>query len=509
MSNQYLIGIDIGTSGTKTLLMDQQGAVIKTAIHEYPLHTPKPLWYEQDPMDWWNAVKITIKAVLKDFPHSKDIKAIGLSGQMHGLVALDKNGEVVRPCMIWADLRTGEQCQEVYRKTGGVDGLLKYTNNLMLTGYTGGKIMWFMQNEPKLFERTVVCLNPKDFIRYKLTGELATEVSDASGTGLLDVKNRTWSYDLIDLLGIPRNVIPQCYESPEISGKLTSAVAQDLGLPQGLPVSGGGGDAVMQATGTGIIVEGVVGTTIGTGGIVSVSLDKFHHNPGGKLQFYCNNAPGKWHAMGVSTTVGGAFRWLKDMVGEPEKQVGQHTGEDVYDIVMREAMRVEAGAEGLLFLPHLLGQRCPIDDPDTRAAFVGLTLRHTKPHLFRSLLEGVVLSMRDIYDIFTTMGLKARQIRTSGGATKNQFWQQLQADIFDAEVVTMSGASHGGAYGAAIVSGVGVGIYKNVEEAVQVLKVETSVKPNTTQVKKYDRLFPVYQKLYSALKDTFKQLGGI
>jgi len=509
MPRQLVMGIDVGTSGCKTLLIDETGDVIRRELEENPLSTPQPGWSEQSPEDWWKAVKLTIQRLLKDFDGVSDIKAIGLSGQMHGLVALDEDGRVLRPSILWNDQRTGKQCQEIHEKAGGVEGVLKLTNNRMLPGYTGGKILWVRENEPQVYEKIRRILNPKDYIRFRLTGEYATEVSDASGTGLFNVRERDWSYRLLELLDIPRDWLPQCYESPEISGKVIQSVASGLGLPAGLPVAGGGGDAVVQTTGTGLVEPGILGTTIGTAGIAAMALDRCYDNPEGKLQVFCNNMPDTWHTMGVTLAAGGSLRWFRDVLGGAEKEVSRWTGEEVYEILGREAAKSEPGSEGLLFLPYLIGERCPHADPQAKGAFVGLTLRHNRCHVLRSVFEGVIFSLRDVTELIKEMGITITQIRTSGGGALSNLWRQIHADVFNSEVVTVSGSGEGGAYGAALVAGAGVGMWSSVEEAAQVVKVETrnAAVPKHTEV--YDRLFPVYQGLYSALKESFDHISAI
>lgn len=509
MPRQLVMGIDVGTSGCKTLLIDETGNVIRRELEENPLSTPQPGWSEQNPEDWWKAVKLTIQRLLKDFDGVSDIKAIGLSGQMHGLVALDEAGSVLRPCILWNDQRTGKQCQEIHEKAGGVEGLLKLTNNRMLPGYTGGKILWVRENEPQVYEKIRRILNPKDYIRFRLTGEYATEVSDASGTGLFNVRERDWSYRLLELLDIPRDWLPQCYESPEISGKVTQSVASGLGLPAGLPVAGGGGDAVVQTTGTGLVEPGILGTTIGTAGIAAMALDRCYDNPEGKLQVFCNNMPDTWHTMGVTLAAGGSLRWFRDVLGGAEKEVSRWTGEEVYEILGREAAKSEPGSEGLLFLPYLIGERCPHADPQAKGAFVGLTLRHNRCHVLRSVFEGVIFSLRDVTELIKEMGITITQIRTSGGGALSNLWRQIHADVFNSEVVTVSGSGEGGAYGAALVAGAGVGMWSSVEEAAQVVKIETRNPAVPKHTEAYDRLFPVYQGLYSALKESFDHISAI
>jgi len=509
MARQFIIGIDIGTSGCKSLLIDDQGQVVARALEEYPISTPQPGWSEQNPENWWKAVKITIRQLLKGFNAVGDIKGIGLSGQMHGLVALDKESQVLRPCILWNDQRTEKQCQEIHDRMGGVEALLQLTNNRMLPGYTGGKILWVRENEPHLYEKIKRILNPKDYVRYRLTGEYATEVSDASGTGLFNVLERDWSYKLLEVLDIPKDWLPRCYESPEISGGLMESVASGLGLPAGLCVAGGGGDAVVQTTGTGIVEPGILGTTIGTAGNVTMALDRCFKNPEGKLQVFCNNMPNKWHTMGVTLAAGGSFLWFRDALGEPEKEISKRTGKDVYDILSREASKVEPGSEGLLFLPYLIGERCPHADPHAKGAFIGLTLRHTKSHLIRSIMEGVIFSLRDVTEVIRGMGVPITQIRTSGGGALSRLWRQIHADVFNSEVLTMSNSAEGGAYGAALVAGAGIGIWPSVEEAVRVPKVETENIPIPENVKIYGRLFPIYQDLYQVLKNPFDQISDL
>ena len=509
MAHQYVAGIDIGTSGCKTLIIDDRGRVVARATEEYPLSTPHPGWSEQDPERWWQAVRTTVQRVTHEFEDTGAIKGLGLSGQMHGLVALDSSGHVLRPAILWNDQRTGRQCQEIHQAVGGIAELLKLTNNQMLPGYTGGKILWVRQNEPAIYEKIRFCLNPKDYIRLRLTGEYATEVSDASGTGLFDVRGRMWCRPLLELLDIPGDWLPRCYESPEISGRLMPNVASDLGLPADLPVAGGGGDAVVQTTGTGLVREGILGTTIGTAGIVAMALNRFYDNPEGRLQVFCNNMPGTWHTMGVTLAAGGSLRWVRDMLAGAEREVAKWTGEDVYDVIAREASRALPGSEGLLFLPYLIGERCPYPDPNARGGFIGLTLRHNRSSIMRSVLEGVIFSLRDVSRLIEKMGLPITQIRTSGGGALSSLWRQIHADVFDREVITVSGSAEGGAYGAALVAGAGVGIWPSVAEASQVVAAETNARPIPEHVAVYQRLFPIYSGFYKALKESFDRIAAI
>lgn len=511
---QYLIGIDIGTSGCKSILTDEMGHIEAEAFYGYGLSIPETGWCEQDPAGWWMAVKVTLKQILEGFKPVQDIVGIGLSGQMHGLVLLDKNAEVLRPCIIWADQRTEKQCREVYNRVGGSDELLKLTNNKMLTGYTGGKLLWVRENEPAIYERTKIVLNPKDYIRFMLTGEYATEVSDASGTGLFNVKKREWSYELLDMLNIPRELLPECYESTEVSGNIIKSISDEFGLPAGLPVVGGGGDAIIQSVGSGLVRSGILSATIGTGGQICASLDRYCDNADGKLQLFCNVIPGKWHAMGVMLTAGAALKWLKDLLFGEDHLFGTEAPEElrkgnIYELLDEEASNVEPGSMGLIFLPYLNGERCPYSDPEARGSFAGLNLQHRRPHLVRSVLEGVVFGLRDISEIIKGLGYTPEQVFLSGGGANSSLWRQITADILDRDVLTMKAAAYGGAFGAALIAGTGVGVWPTVEEAAKVLEIGTRNSPIQENTNKYNQLFPIYHGLYGALSEEFKQLARL
>lgn len=504
-----LLGIDIGTSGLKSLLVDEQGKIITSAYREYGLASPHPGWYEQDPEDWWQAAVEVVQELLFRAGDKVDILAVGLSGQMHGMVGLDVNGKVVRPCMIWADLRNGAECEQVYEQVGGLEELLKLTNNRMLTGYTGGKVLWVRNHEPQVYGRIVTVLNPKDYIRFRLTGVCATDVSDASGTGLFDVRKRTWSKALLKALDLPEGLFPHAFESCEISGTISAEASRTMGLRAGTPVMGGGGDAVTQTTGTGLVKEGIFATTIGTGGIVSTALDQPYDNPEGRLQVFCNNIPDKWHSMGVTLSAGGALRWYRDAFAAPEKEIARLTDQDVYDLLMAEAAACPAGSEGLLFLPHLLGARCPEPDPNARGAYIGLTIRHDRRHLLRALIEGITFSLKDMTCLYEQMGVVPDELRTSGGGSRSPFWRQIQADVFNRKIYTMYAAAEGGAYGAALVAGVGAGVWPDMESAAGFISVETTEMPDPSVVPVYEKLFPLYQGLHRTLQATFDGLASL
>ena len=500
-TGQGLIGIDIGTSATKVLVIDATGAIRARHTAGYPLSTPKPGWAEQDPAHWWQAVRAGLEAVREHLDGSITIKAIGLSGQMHGLVPLDAADRVIRPAILWNDQRTARQCAWITERAGGLDGLLAMTSNPMLLGYTGGKIIWMRDEEPANFERLTRFLNPKDHIRLILTGEHATDVSEGSGTGLFDVQNRRWSNDLLGRLDIPLSMVPKAYESHEVTGTIRDSIADQFGLPRGLPVVGGGGDGVIQTTGSGLIDPGTAQTIIGTAGIAACALDHCAANPEGRLQIFCNNAPGRWHCMGVSMNAGGSFAWLRKTLS------AFSDGEVPFDAMTALAEAVPPGAEGLLFLPYLIGERCPHPDPDARGAFVGLTLRHGTGHLVRAAMEGVVYSIREMLELMKPMGLEAHTIRASGGGAASPLWRQIQADALGAEVEIVSGAAEGGAYGAALVAGVGTGAWPDLQAATRTIEVESRTPPDTKAKPAYDAAFEIYRKLYPTLKPRFDEIA--
>ena len=503
MSKKYLIGLDIGTSGTKCILADDEGTVIASSTQEYPLYTPKPGWAEQDPQDWWDAVVRGLKVILgKADVNPADIAGLSYSGQMHGLVALDERLEVIRPSILWCDQRTQAQCDWITEKAGGLEGLLTYTNNQMLTGYTGGKILWLRDEEPDNFARMKVFVCPKDYIRFRMTGSVGIDVSDASGTGFYDVKNRRWSDGLIELAGLDKSIFPEAHESTELAGTVTKEVAALTGLPEGLPCYYGGGDAVIQTTGAGLVKPGTLGVVIGTSGNVSMALDKYEDNPHGDLQLFCGNEPGLWLAFGCTLTAGGAYRWYRDELCKAEDIQAKAEGRNVYDVMGELAEESVPGAHGVVFTPYLTGERCPYPDPNARGSFYGLTLGTKKGDITRSVMEGVTYSLRQLVDIMGSFA-KNEKVYASGGGSVSPLWRQMQADIFNLPVYTMSAASEGGAYGAILVAGVGAGIWKNLGEAVKVIRAETETLPNPENQAAYNDTYEIYGKLYHALKPVY------
>ena len=497
---KYLAGIDVGTSSVKCIVIGDNGEVLSSCSEKYPLYTPQVGWSEQEPHEWWEATQKAIRqAVQKSGVSPSDIVGLGFSGQMHGLVAMDNQDKVLRRAILWNDQRTGEECDDIIRAAGGLEALLGYTNNTMLTGFTGGKILWVKKHEPEVFSRIASFMMPKDYIRFMITGEKATDVSDASGTGLFDVKNRRWSDELIGKLGFDKAMFPRAIESDEVAGYVTAQAAQETGLLAGMPVYAGGGDAVIQTTGMGIVKEGTIGLIIGTSGIVSMSLDSFARNDGGRLQFFCNNDARKWQAFGCQLSSGGSVEWFKEAMYE---------GEGAFKQLDAQADASPAGAKNLLFLPYLTGERCPHADPYARGVFFGLSIAHGKGDMARAVMEGVTFGMKEMYEIILkgNPSLKPVEVISSGGGSRSAVWRQIQADVFGLPVKTLTGAAEGGAYGGAVVAGVGAGVWDSIETAAECLKVETVTEPIGDNVKTLQRLFGIYQGLYIDLKDRFKSL---
>lgn len=500
---KYLIGLDVGTSGAKCIMIDETGRVVASSTQEYPLSTPRPGWAEQDPADWWDGVVRGLRVILeKAKVANEDIAGLSYSGQMHGLVALDENNEVIRPAILWCDQRTQKQCDWITERAGGLEKLLSYTNNRMLTGYTGGKILWLRDEEPDNFARMKTFVCPKDYIRYRMTGEVMIDVSDASGTGFFDTKNRVWSDALIEIAGLDRAIFPRAVESTTLAGRVTREVAALTGLPEGLPCYAGGGDAVIQAVGSGLVKSGVLGVVIGTSGNVTMGLDHYEDNPNGDLQMFCGNEPGLYTDFGCTLSAGGSYRWYRDTLCEGAIAEAKESGRNVYDIMGESAEKSVPGANGVIFTPYLSGERCPYPDPNARGSFYGMSLTTTRGDLTRAVMEGVTYSLRQLVDIFGKMTVNEK-VYTSGGGAFSPLWRQMQADIFDLPVYTMSAASEGGAYGAVLVAGVGAGLWKNLNEAVRVIRPETECHPIPENQEGYRKSYEIYKKLYPALKDVY------
>jgi xylulokinase len=502
------LGIDIGTSGTKTIAIDNKGTILASASAEYPCDHPRPGWSEQDPELWWDATKKTVQQVLGSGKfQANDVAGVGLSGQMHGSVFLDSAGTVIRPALLWNDQRTAVECQEIEAKAGGREALIRLVANPALTGFTAPKLLWVRKHEPAHWDRVRQVLLPKDYVRYRLTGTFATEVSDASGTLMLDVANRRWSSELLAKLDIDPSLLPACFESQEVSAKVSDLGSKATGLPVGTPVVGGGGDQPAGAVGNGIVRQGVVSATMGTSGVVFAHADALGFDPKGRLQRGCHAVPGAWHVMGVVLSAGGSFQWFRNELGKAEVEMARKKGEDPYYLLTDEAALAGPGAEGLFFLPYLTGERTPHFDPDAKGAWVGLTVRHGRAHLIRALLEGATFAMRDSLELIREMGVKIDQVRLSGGGARNALWRQIQADIYGCDVHTLN-STEGPAFGVALLAQVGTGGFASVAEACDatIRAVDSArFEPRTKQY--YDRAFPVYRQLYQDLRGTFKTLS--
>ena len=504
------LGIDIGTSGTKSLAINAKGKILGQALATYPSYHPKPLWSEQDPEEWWQATVKTVRAVVKQAKLKPgDVKGIGLSGQMHGSVFLDKSGKVVRRALLWNDQRTAAECDEIEKRAGGRKALIGMVANPALTGFTAPKILWLRNHEPKNFAKVTKVLLPKDDVRRRLTGEFATEVSDASGMLLLDVVKRQWSKPLLEKLQLDPSLLATCYESEQVTGKLTPEVAKLLGLSTNCVVVGGAGDCAAGAIGNGIVRKGVLSTSIGTSGVVFVHSDTPQVDPEGRLHTFCHAVHGKWHMMGVTLAAGGSLQWFRNALCQADAIIAKRNKIEIYDMLTDEANLTPPGAEGLFFLPYLAGERTPHADPLARGAFVGLTLKHTRGHMVRAVMEGVTYSLRDCLAIIEEQGVAVKQIRASGGGAKSAFWRQMQADVLAKTVVTMA-ADEGPGYGVALLAAVGAGEFKNVVEACDAtVKTTRETKTNAKVKPRYDAGFPVYQKLYRSLREDFRAIGSL
>lgn len=491
-----LVGLDIGTSGARAVAVNEAGEMIAESSVDYPLQQPHPGWTEQNPEDWWEAAK----EVLGDFAKRVDdqIVGLGLTGQMHGSVFLDSSDEVIRPAILWNDQRTAAQCEKITDSVGA-ERLISIAGNPAITGFQAPKIIWLRDEEPENFDRIARVLLPKDYVRLRLTGEAATDASDASGTLLLDVKQRKWSEEILEALEIPAEWMPDVYEGPEETGRVRKEVAEELGLPDGISVAAGGGDNAAAAVGTGIIEQGLISSSVGTSGVLFADTDDFDPDPSGRIHAFCHAVPGKYHLMGVTLSAGGSFQWWHDELNENLD----------YDELAELASEASPGAEGLVFLPYLSGERAPHLDPTARGAFFGLTARHGRSHMTRALMEGVVFSLRDSLETMREQGVAIDQVRATGGGARNALWRQLQADVYDATVYRTT-VEEGPAYGAALLSGVSSGTYKNVEEACSRIQLhDETTSPDPQRVPLYDDYYEAYRSLYPATRKVMEHLSRL
>ena len=496
----YLLGIDVSTTATKALLIDERGDVVAVAATEYDFETPHPLWSEQDPALWWHGAVQSIRRVMADAGVTPGaVAGVGLTGQMHGLVLVDADGAVLRPAILWNDQRTGAQCDEIRRRVGKAT-LIQRTGNDALTGLTAPKILWVREHEPEVYARIRQVLLPKEYVRYKLTGAFAADKADSAGTLLLDLRSRDWSLEILAALEIPPQWLPPTHEGPAITGRVSAAAAELTGLLAGTPVMAGGGDQSAQAVGVGAVREGIVALTLGTSGVVFASTNTPFCEPEGRLQAFCHAVPARWNLMGVMLSAAGSLRWYRDTLAPGAN----------YDDLLAPAAGVAAGSEGLLFLPYLTGERAPYPDPLARGAFVGLTVRHGRAHLTRAVLEGVAFGLRDSFELMKGVGLpEISQVRVSGGGARSALWRQILADVLASELVTVN-TTEGAAYGAALLAGVGAGVWPDVDAACgAAVRITGATSPVANQVQRYDEFYAQYRGLYPALKPTFDAVAEL
>lgn len=505
-----LLGIDIGTSATKTVLFDLEGNALASHTIAYPMHCPKSGWAEQNPEDWWNATADGIRAVLSEsgIPAS-EVRGVGLSGQMNGHVMTGSDGRVLRPAILWCDLRATEEVEEMNRKVGS-RRIVELTGNCAIPGLGAAKILWVKNHQPEIYERAAHIMVPKDYVRYRLTGEYATEVSDASGMQLLDINRRDWSDELLEKIGIDRDKLPRMHESPDVTGVISREAAERTGLLPGTIVVGGAGDNPAAGVGMGAMTDGRAFTTIGTSGVPYMLTEKVLPDYEGRVNCLCAAAPGKWMMMGCIQAAGYSLKWLRDVVCGVEIEEARARGCDPFAVMDELAAGVAPGSEGLLFLPYLLGERSPHADADCRGVFFGLSSIHSRPHMIRAVMEGVSFSMRECLDVYTELGCTPRDMRVCGGGGKSALWRQMLADIYGCEVSTVQSAEGGAALGVAILAGVGAGEYASVEQACEALvrKNATHV-PDMAAHRAYEGYYELHKKLYCDLYEDYKALARL
>ena len=496
------IGIDLGTSSVKILAIDKGGDIIGSTSKEYPVYYPKTNYAEQNPEDWWTGVKEAMNELVNEYPQLADtVESISFSGQMHGLVALDKNDDVLIPAILWSDQRTGEECEDI-TKAIGQENLTKYTSNKALTGFTAPKILWVKKNQPEIFKKIEHIMLPKDYIQFKLTGEYATDMSDASGMLLLDVKNRKWSKEMIDFLGITEEMLPKLFESYEVTGRVKKEIKKEIGLENcgNILVAAGAGDQAAGAIGAGVVEDGILSVALGTSGVVFVSEEEYSVDTENRLHSFCH-ANGKYHQMGVVLSAAASLKWWIDQV--------QKDTSNPYNVLQAEAEKIKPGSEGLYFLPYLLGERTPYSDPDAKGCFVGLSISHRRDHMTRAVLEGVIYALRDSLEIIKDIGGNTNEIRLIGGGAKSPLWQQIVADIFGIPVY-ITNSSEGPAFGAAILASVAAGNYGSVDEACRkLISTSKEIQPIKENVEIYNKHYKIYNKLYGTLEQTFKDIAKL
>ena len=497
----YLLGIDVGTGGTRALVIDEAGQVVSTATEDHrPFASPAIGWAEQDPSDWSRACGAAVRnALAKSQLRGDQIACVGLSGQMHGAVLLDGNARVVRPALIWCDVRTEKQSRDLTAQIGR-ERLIQLTCNPALTNFTLAKCLWVRENEPENWRRVRSLMLPKDYVRLELTGECATDVADASGTLLLDVAHRRWSKEMLEVVQMDESLLPTLYESPEVCGNISVTGAAATGLRCGTPVVAGAGDQAAGSIGMGVVSAGTVSATIGTSGAVLAATDSPALDPEGRLHTFCHAVPGRWLVMGVTQAAGLSLRWFRD-------QFAAGSGRsDSYEKLTAEAANAPSGSDGLLWAPYLMGERTPYLDPAARGTLVGLTASHTRAHVIRAIMEGVAFSLRDTFTIFQQIKVPVKNIRLGGGGARSALWRQMQADIYGQRVETVA-AEEGAAYGAAILAGVGAKAWPSVDAACNaVVRVAGNLSPNLDNSQVMEKAYTAYRRIYPAMKSIFNSI---
>jgi len=499
MKKNYYLGIDVGTTGTKALIMDAAGKVKATDTSPHQLSIPKPSWSEQNPEQWWQATKRAIRSVIGSAGiDGKSIAAIGLSGQMHGLVCLDEKGKVLRPAIIWNDQRSAKEANLIEQTVGGKSALIKMAGNIAVTSFTLTKLLWVRRHEPEVYRKIRQILLPKDYVRFRLTGQYAGDVSDMSGTLMLNQQKRNWSEEIINKFDIDRRILPPVYESHEITGYITSRSARQTGLCTGTPVVAGAGDQPAGAVGLGIVKRGLVSAALGTSGVVFTHLDKYITDPTGRIQTFCSAVAGEYCMFGCILSAGGSLEWLSNVLKEQN-----------FKSLDAQARQAREGCNGLFFLPYLTGERTPHLDPHARGSWVGITVQTTRADLIRSVMEGVAFAMNDAMMILRERGIKPGQIRLSGGGAKSTLWRKIQANVYGANCTTLQ-TEQGPAYGAAILAAVGAGQFNSVKQACdKIIKITNTTRPDAKTTRMYRRYYKQYHRLYPALKDEFPKIAKL
>jgi xylulokinase len=506
----YLMGIDVGTSGVKCLLIDEDGGVVAETTKSYPIHSPRPSWFEQDPEDWWRGTVDAIREVLaSEGIGDGEVSGIGLTGQYHGLVILDRDGKVLRRSILWNDQRTASQAAYLVEKAGR-DRLLKTAATVGAPYFTACKLQWVKDNEPAVYEKVFKMMLPKDYIRYRLTGEFATDVSDASGTLFLDVPARRWSDDMPSLLGFDGSILPNLVESPEVSGAVARTAAEETGLKAGTPVAGGAGDQAAAAVGLGIVEEGYITYSIGTSGVIYAATDSVRIDGESRVNTFCHAVPGTWCLLSCINAAAGSYQWYREKFAQVEEAAAEKSGRDVYALLEEEAKKAPLGSDKLFFLPYLAGERHPHTDTNARGVYFGLHAGHGRPNMIRSVLEGVAYAFRDCLEIHREHDVRIDEIRATGGGAKSPLWMDIMVNVTGQGIVMMEADQGGAAFGASILGGVAAGVYGSVPEACgRIVKTGRRLDPDPDMRDRYEPFFHFYRTLYPVVKDRYASLAEL